>query len=92
MIIFPKEIENKLGIDQIKELIRKKCKSQYGVEFLNKVQPSTQVEEISKWLTQTQELVTAVSSGLNVPARDFQDLRPFIKKIRASGSARNLHM
>lgn len=86
MIIFPKEIENKLGIDQIKELIRKKCKSQYGVEFLNKVQPSTQVEEISKWLTQTQELVTAVSSGLNVPARDFQDLRPFIKKIRASGS------
>jgi DNA mismatch repair protein MutS2 len=86
MIIFPKEIESKLGIDQIKELIRKKCKSQYGVEFLNKVQPSTQVEEISKWLTQTQELVTAVSSGLNVPARDFQDLRPFIKKIRASGS------
>ena len=86
MIIFPKEIEDKLGIDQIRELIRKKCKSQYGVEFLNKVQPSTQVEEISKWLTQTQELVTAVSSGLNVPARDFQDLRPFIKKIRASGS------
>ncbi|MEQ8239765.1 MAG: Smr/MutS family protein [Cyclobacteriaceae bacterium] len=86
MITFPKEIEDKLGIGQIKELIRQKCKSDYGVEFLNKVKPSTNHEEINKWLTQTQEFVTSITSGLNVPARDFQDIRPFIKRIRASGS------
>ncbi|RED97517.1 endonuclease MutS2 [Marinoscillum furvescens] len=86
MLIYPQDIKEKLGIDQLFELVRIKCKSDYGVEFLEKARPSARVADIDKWLEQTAEMLRVLSSGDNLPSRDFQDLRVFIKKMRVKGT------
>jgi len=86
MLIYPKDIEEKLGVDQLFELVRQQCKSGYGEEFLAKAKPSSRVEDITKWLEQTDEMVRALSSGDDLPSRDFQDLRFFLAKIKVKGT------
>lgn len=86
MLIYPKDIQEKLGIDQLMELIRQRCKSDFAVEFLEKARPSSRIEEITKWLDQTDEMLRVISSGDNLPSRDFQDLRVFLKKIKVKGT------
>ena len=86
MLEYPKDIQEKLGMDQVIDLVRAKCKSDHGVEFLEKVKPSSRVDDISKWLDQTNEMVRILSSGENLPSRDFQDLRVFLKKIKVKGT------
>lgn len=86
MLIYPSDIEDKLGIDQLYALVRSKCKSDPGVRFLERARPSSKVEDISKWLDQTDEMLQILSSGDHLPSRDFQDLEVFLKKIRLKGS------
>lgn len=86
MLIYPQDIEEKLGIDQLFELIKSKCRSNYGVEFLAKAKPSSRFSDIGKWLDQTDEMSRILSSGDNLPSREFQDLRVFLKKIKVQGT------
>ena len=86
MLEYPNDIQEKLGMDQVIQLVRARCKSDHGVEFLEKVRPSSRVDDISKWLDQTNEMVRILSSGDNLPSRDFQDLRVFLKKIKVKGT------
>lgn len=86
MLTYPQDIEEKLGIDQLMEMVRRKCKSDYGVEFLEKAKPSSRLEDISKWLDQTEQMLQILTSGDVIPSRDFQDLRVFVKKIKVRGA------
>ncbi len=86
MLEYPKEIQEKLGMDQVLQLIHAKCKSDHGVEFLEKVRPTSRVDDLSKRLNQTHEMVLILSSGDALPSRDFQDLRLFLKKIKVKGT------
>ena len=67
MLEYPNDIQEKLGMDQVIQLVRARCKSDHGVEFLEKVRPSSRVDDISKWLDQTNEMVRILSSGDNLP-------------------------
>lgn len=86
MLIFPKDYQNKLSVDQIFELVKIKCKSELGVEFLSKVKPSSSYDEIELWLNQADEMLQILSSGENIPARDFYDIREYLKRSRAQNS------
>ncbi|MEO9475792.1 MAG: endonuclease MutS2 [Cyclobacteriaceae bacterium] len=85
MLIFPNDFNAQLGIDQVTELVGKRCKSEFGLEFLAKVKPSSRVSEIDLWLSQTDEMVKILTEGETIPARDFQDIRPFLKRSRVAG-------
>ncbi len=86
MLIFPKDFENKLGVDQIFDLVREKCRSEFGASFLDQVRPADKLEEVLARLEQTDELVNILTKAENVPARDFLDIREFLKRSRATGS------
>lgn len=86
MLTYPQDIDDKLGIDQLMEMVRQKCKSDHGAEFLERARPSSRVEDIAKWLDQTEEMFKILTSGGNIPSRDFQDLRVFLKKIKVRGT------
>lgn len=86
MLIFPNDFNAQLGIDQVTELVGKRCKSEFGLEFLAKVRPSSKVSEIDLWLSQTDEMVKILTEGEAIPSRDFQDIRPFLKRSRVAGA------
>lgn len=86
MLIYPREYEERLGIDQLFELVRKRCKSAYGEEFLLKVKPSDRYDDIRKRLQQTDEMRSILQAGEGIPTRDFYDIRPFLDTIRLEGA------
>ncbi|MEP0367134.1 MAG: endonuclease MutS2 [Cyclobacteriaceae bacterium] len=86
MLIFPNDFNAQLGIDQVTELVGKRCKSEFGLEFLAKVKPSSKISEIDLWLSQTDEMVKILTEGEAIPSRDFQDIRPFLKRSRVAGA------
>lgn len=86
MLTYPDDIEEKLGVARIFELVGRQCKSGHGVEILRKVKPSSRVEDIVKWLDQADEMSNILDSGKNLPSREFQDLRVFLAKIKVLGS------
>ncbi len=89
MLIYPLDFGERLGMDQILELIRKKCKSTYGEEFLEKVRPSDKYDDIRKRLDQTSEMLTFLVAGEAIPARDFLDIRDYLKRMKLEGSFLN---
>lgn len=86
MTVYPTEIEEKLGVNDLFGLIRQKCRSANGVAFLEKAKPSSRFEEVVKWLDQTDEMLRILSSGDNLPSKDFQDLGFFLKKVKVQGT------
>ncbi len=86
MLIYPIDIKERLGADQLFELISLKCKSEFASTMVAKIKPSDDVNEVTKWLEQTDEMLQALSSGEVLPSRDFKDLKIFLTKIRVAGT------
>jgi DNA mismatch repair protein MutS2 len=86
MLIFPKDYEEKLGMDQILDLVRDKCRSEYGATFVDQVKPASNLEDVLIRLDQTDELVKILQLATNVPARDFLDIREYLKRSRVAGA------
>lgn len=86
MLIYPQDFKVKLGVDQVIELVSKRCKSDFALEFLSKVKPSFDLNEIELWLDQTGEMSQILKEGEQVPSRDFQDIRHLLKRSRVKGT------
>ena len=54
-MIFPENIEQKLGFDKIRFLISEQCLSQEGQHWVEQMKWSTSYEQINLWLLQTKE-------------------------------------
>ncbi|WP_258104889.1 endonuclease MutS2 [Marinoscillum sp. MHG1-6] len=85
MLIFPKDYENKLGFDQVLEMVRQKCHTPAGEEYVSRVKPSSKLDEVMLWLNQTDEMLQILSGGENVPSREFMDIRAFLKRSKVAG-------
>ncbi|MFY0607130.1 MAG: endonuclease MutS2 [Cyclobacteriaceae bacterium] len=86
MLVYPQDIKERLGIDQLLELMSSKCRSEFAADMVDKIKPSDKVEEVTKWLEQTDEMLRALSSGDELPSREFKDLKIFLTKIRVAGT------
>lgn len=86
MVVYPQDIVQKLSADQVFEAIRQKCRSNYGSTFVDKLQPSHDSADIEKRLQQCREMVSVLTSGGNLPSREFQDLKPFLAKVKVKGT------
>ncbi len=78
-------IEQSLGVAQIRQWIRSKCRSEEGAAWVDKASFSHNFDQITNWLSQTREMITLLSSG-EVPNRHFYDLKIYLVKIRAQGT------
>ncbi len=86
MSIYPTDFKEKLGLNHLFDLVRTKCKTDFGKRMVDKCQPSTDFEIISRWIDQTHELTRILGSGDPLPSRDFMDIQPFLVSIKARGS------
>lgn len=81
----PDNIEELLGVNQIRSWIQSKCKSEYGANLVQQVKFSSRVDQIKLWLDQTAEMMRMISSQ-QVPNQHFYDLEAFLKKIKVEGT------
>lgn len=84
-MIYPQNFEQKIGFDQIRQLLREKCLSTLGEERVTDMAFSDRFGEVEEWLDQVTEFVRILREEDNFPAQYFFDVRPSLKRIRVEG-------
>ena len=84
-MIYPQKFEQKIGFDQIRQLLKDKCLSTLGEERVNEMNFSDHFEEVDELLNQVAEFVRIIQEEDNFPDQFFFDVRPSLKRIRIEG-------
>ena len=84
-MIYPQNFEQKIGFDQIRQLLKDKCLSTLGEERVNEMNFSDHFEEVDELLNQVAEFVRIIQEEDNFPDQFFFDVRPSLKLILIEG-------
>ena len=84
-MIYPQNFEQKIGFDQIRQILKEKCLSTLGEERVDDMGFSDRFNEIEEKLEQVGEFVRIIREEDNFPAQYFFDVRPSLKRIRVEG-------
>ncbi|MCF8284620.1 MAG: endonuclease MutS2 [Sphingobacteriales bacterium] len=85
-MLFPDQIQHKLGFLEIKEEIKKDCISPMGRTMVDKMQFITNFDLLQKLLNQTHEFKAILVSGRNFPSENYFDIRSYTDRIRVEGT------
>ena len=84
-MIYPQNFEQKIGFDQIRQLLKDKCLSTLGEERVTDMNFSEQHEEVEEKLNQVTEFVRIIQEEDGFPDQFFFDVRPSLKRVRIEG-------
>lgn len=84
-MIYPQNFEQKIGFDQIRQLLKDKCLSTLGEERIMLMKFSENHEEIKEQLNQVTEFVRIIQEEDGFPDQFFFDVRPSLKRVRIEG-------
>ena len=84
-MIYPHNFEQKIGFDQIRQLLKDKCLSTLGEERIAEMSFSDQFDEVQERLNQVAEFIRIIQEEDNFPDQYFFDVRPSLKRIRVEG-------
>ena len=84
-MIYPQNFEQKIGFDQIRQLLKEKCLSTLGEERVTEMTFTDQFNEVNERLEQTDEFIRILHEEDNFPAQYFFDVRPALRRIRVEG-------
>lgn len=85
-MVYPHHFEEKIGFDEIKEMIREKCISQMGKHYVNRIRFSSNINLIIKLLKQVSEFKMILDSGEYFPSQDYFDLREEFTRLKTPGT------
>lgn len=85
-MLYPQDLEQKLGFDRIREQLRELCLSSLGKAFVQKIRFSDNFSVIDKLTRQTAEMkaILEEASG-EFPAQNYLDVTDALEKIRIEG-------
>lgn len=84
-MIYPQNFEQKIGFDQIRQLLKEKCLSTLGEERVAGMSFSDSYEHVEELLNQTTEFVRIIQEEDSFPDQYFFDVRPSLKRVRVEG-------
>ena len=84
-MIYPQNFEQKIGFDQIRQLVKGKCLSTLGMERVDEMAFSDDYREIDRRLEQVMEFISILQGEDDFPSQYFFDVRPSLERIRVEG-------
>ena len=81
-MIYPKNFENKIGFDEIRQLLKERCLSTLGKEKVDSVAFSDQADVVNEWLLQVKEFRRLTEEHDDFPLQYFYDVRASVSRIR----------
>lgn len=84
-MIYPQNFEQKIGFDQIRQLLKNKCLSTLGEERVDDMAFSDDYTDINRRLEQVVEFVRIIQEEDSFPNQYFFDVRTSLKRIRVEG-------
>ncbi|KOF01835.1 DNA mismatch repair protein MutS [Roseivirga seohaensis subsp. aquiponti] len=85
-MLYPQNLEEKLGFDKIRAVLLEKCESNLGAQFVSKIKYATDRNSIDKWLEQTHEFTRIIQSGELFPNANYIDVSSHLKKVQMENS------
>lgn len=85
-MLYPDSIVEKLGFTEIKEQLKQACLSNYGKEFVDRIQFISNPDLLERFLRQTAEFKQLIEHDAPFPAHHFFDLREYLKKLSIEGA------
>ena len=85
-MIYPHNFEQKVGFDQIRQLIKEQCLSALGKEQVDEMTFASDFDLVLLKLSQTGEFVQLITSGDEFPTQHFYDLREELRRIKVIGT------
>jgi DNA mismatch repair protein MutS2 len=85
--VYPGNFEEKIGFDQIREMLAGECLSDTGRNMINEITFSTSKEEIHREMQLVSEFMDILNEGLPFPSQDYLDLIPVLQRILTPGTS-----
>lgn len=85
-MLYPKNIEVKLGFDKVKNLVRTECVSPLGKEFVDKMRFNDRHDQIYKMMAQTAEFSLILQVDSDFPGHNYLDVSSQLKRATTPGS------
>ncbi len=79
-ILYPASLEEKIGFNRIKELIRDHCEGELGTTFVDKIRFTSHYEKIIQQVSQTDEFLKILTSGNSFPGGEYFNIRKYLVK------------
>ena len=86
-MIYPDNLEQRIGIDTVRQFIIEKCLSPLGEEQVAAMTFSSDYATISTWLEQTGEFQQILRSKEEFPTEHFIDVRDPLKRIESDATS-----
>lgn len=81
-MIYPDNFEQKIGFNEIRNMLRERCLSTLGKEQVEKMAFSDDAEQVNEWLKQVREFRRLILEVEDFPMQYFYDVRESIVRIR----------
>lgn len=85
-MIYPDSLEEKLGVDQIRQRLKYFCLSNAGSAWVDRMRFSTDAEFVKILLRQNLEFKQILEKGENFPSQHFFDGEDWLKRISLEGN------
>ena len=84
-MIYPQNFEQKIGFDQIRQLLKEKCLSTLGTERVEAMEFTDSIEDICEQLDRCQEFIRIIQEEDTFPNQYFFDVRPALQRATIAG-------
>lgn len=84
-MLYPHDIEQKLGFDKIRNLLKRHCSGEQGKHNVDKIRFSSNRDLILKLCMQTEEYVKLVEAGESIPSLNYPEIDLILHKLRVEG-------
>ncbi|MEO9873135.1 endonuclease MutS2 [Ekhidna sp.] len=86
MKIYPEDIEQKLGFDQIRNHLIRFCQSDRGAQLARKAKPTEKYDVLIRWLKQAKEMMRLKGEADDRVSFEFPDIEDYLTQIKVPGS------
>jgi DNA mismatch repair protein MutS2 len=84
-MLYPNTLEQKLGFDKLRELLKEACISPLGRGFVEKIRFSDNFGLVEKLVSQTAEMKRIMEIGEDFPSQNYLDATPYLKRAAIEG-------
>lgn len=85
-MLFPENCEERLGFNEIRQLVRQYCLSSMGQTMVDRMQVMNKYEQINRFLCQTDEFKRIIENQEPLQINTFFDLKSLAEKIKVEGA------
>ncbi len=85
-MLYPENCQERLGFNEIRQMVHRHCLSTMGQALVKKMQVMTKFDQINKFLRQTSEFKSILENQEPLQISAFFDIKVLADKIRVEGS------